>query len=167
MSLPFKVDSSVLIPRPETEVLVEKIIERFQGSERDLVGVDIGTGSGCIAVSLCHYLPNLRMYATDLSLPALRTAQTNARDLGLAERITFFRSELYSGFGFHKISQGTIDFIVSNPPYIPRAEIKALMKDVLREPRQALDGGNDGLEFYRRLIPGAPFYLKTGGILAL
>lgn len=160
MGLPFAVSDSVLIPRPETEVLVEKVIELYK-NRKDPRILDIGTGSGCIAVSLAKNLPHAALTATDVSGKALSVAKENAARLGVSVR--FIHADLFP------VSSGTdlFDCIVSNPPYIPTDEIKTLQPEVQREPRSALDGGPDGLDFYRRIMKGARTRLVASGILIM
>ena len=137
-------DSHPLIPRPETEILVEQLLGRFHNRSDNLNGIDIGTGCGCIAISLAHYLPWSRMFATDISVSALHIAKKNAKNLAVSERIQFVQSELFREFALHKITHNSCDFIVSNPPYVPRTVLSTLMPEVLAEPRIALDGGEGG-----------------------
>ncbi|HOP73644.1 MAG TPA: peptide chain release factor N(5)-glutamine methyltransferase [Bacillota bacterium] len=163
LSWDFEVTPAVLIPRPETELLVEAVVDRFQSFEQP-VGVDVGTGSGVIAVSLAKLLPGSTWTALDISEDALAVAKRNADRLGVADRICFRQSDLLTGM----LAEGVaVDVIVSNPPYIPREDIATLQPEVRKEPMLALDGGVDGMEIYRRLIPQAALCLKPGGMLAL
>lgn len=164
MSLNFHVTCDVLVPRHDTEVLVETILEyakKLEGKQLEIL--DIGTGSGCISVSLSHYINNCKVTAVDISEKALEVARKNAIDNGVNGKMIFLKSNL-----FENIEAETLfDIIVSNPPYIPAAEIKKLQKEVREfEPHLALDGGNDGLEFYRKITIKAPLFQKPGGILA-
>lgn len=164
MSLNFRVDKSVLIPRGDTEILVETVLEEVKCFNRDdLKILDIGTGSGCIAISLAHYLPHSKVVAVDISCNALETARQNANHLGVADRVNFIYSDIYKN-----LPKSVFDIIVSNPPYIPTQDINILQTNVKNhEPLIALDGGEDGLSFYRTIIEGAPEYLADGGFIAL
>ncbi len=157
--LRFKVDKRVLIPRPETELLVEAVIRRTKICEPRIL--DIGSGSGCIAVSLAKSLPKARVTAVDISCQALELARENALINGVSERIDFIQSDLFPS------GESEFDIIVSNPPYICSQEIDKLSAEVRNEPRLALDGGNDGLDFYREIIPRAGGLLNNGGFLFL
>ncbi len=161
MGLEFKVDKRVLIPRPETEILVEAAIQGLKNIEKPNV-LDIGTGSGCIAVSLAKNIPNCKIKAADISPEALELAGQNA-DLNHLphERIEFMQSDLFAG-----LSTQEFDLIISNPPYVPTQELKSLAREISFEPVLALDGGIDGLDFYRRITSQAAGYLKEGGLLA-
>ena len=165
MSLEFTVNSHVLIPRHDTEILVETVIafaDSCRDTGRELHILDIGTGSGCIAVSLAHYIENCRVTATDTSEEALKTARINSEKNGVKEKIAFKKSDL-----FENLKGECFDIIVSNPPYIPAGDIKDLQKEVRDyEPLTALDGGTDGLDFYRAIIGGVPEHLKPGGLIA-
>lgn len=168
MGLDFSVNRSVLIPRPDTEVLVETVIEwlRMYPENSKPVAVDVGTGSGAIAVSLAYYCPHLQMIAIEVSQEAMEVARRNADKNGVGDRINFVEGDLLhplKGLGMHN----NIDVIISNPPYIPSEAIKNLQKEVKLEPVTALDGGEDGLAFYRRLAAEAPLFLIEGGLLAL
>jgi release factor glutamine methyltransferase len=165
MGLKFIVNKEVLIPRPETEVLVETILRigsRVSGLGYRFKILDVGTGSGCIAVSLAKTLPGCKIDATDISAEALKIAEENAALNKV--NINFIQSDLFSAFS-HQPS--AFSFIISNPPYIPTEEINLLQPEIQHEPRIALDGGSDGLDFYRRLITGAPLYLEQGGMLIM
>jgi release factor glutamine methyltransferase len=152
----------VFIPRPETEVLVEKVKEAVEGA---VVVADIGTGCGVIAISLAKDLPQARFFASDISAKALKLAQANAARNGVAERIKFLLGDLLDPF---QGMEGKLDAVVSNPPYIPQGELESLPAEVrLYEPKAALDGGKGGREVQKRLIAEAWPYLKKGGILAL
>ncbi|MDO5344373.1 MAG: peptide chain release factor N(5)-glutamine methyltransferase [Lachnospiraceae bacterium] len=155
MGLSFRVNDQVLIPRQDTEILVEQALQQAKAGMRVL---DLCTGSGCIIISLLKLCPGLLGTASDISPEALQTAGENARRLGV--ETVFIESDL-----FERIS-GSFDLIVSNPPYIPTGVIDSLMAEVrLFEPRTALDGREDGLYFYRRIIAESGPYLKTGGWL--
>ena len=161
MGLTFKVDPGVLIPEQDTENLVEEIMKDLCGGERIL---DLCTGSGCILLSLLYYSNGTTGVGTDLSPDALRTASANADLLGLTERAAWRTGDLFEAVG----DDERFDLIVSNPPYIRSDVIPGLAPEVSsHEPRLALDGGEDGLSFYRKIIPEAVRYLVTGGMLFL
>jgi release factor glutamine methyltransferase len=165
MGLEFKVNASVFIPRPETEILVEHVItltHNLETSVRKPWILDMCTGAGCIAVSLAKFLTPLKIDAFDVSRQALGVAQANAR----AHRVevNFILSDLFNSCA---LKPHSYDIIVSNPPYIPSAEIDNLEAEVKCQPAIALDGGQDGLDFYRRIIAGAPRYLRKNGFLAM
>jgi len=162
-SIPIAVTPSVLIPRPETELLVERVIELCP--PRDPFIVEIGTGSGCVAIALALELPAARIIATDISRRALRIAEANASRHG-AGNITFLHG---AGFGPLKGRgfEGRADVIAANPPYLAEAEWPELAPEVRdHEPRRALVAGPTGLEIVRRIVRGAPRYLKRNGRLA-
>lgn len=160
----FKVTPATLVPRPETELLVESLIKAAQGlkADGDVKVLDIGTGSGAIIVSLLDYLPHAKGVGVDISVDALIVAEENSRRIGVRERAGFVQSDLFSRVPADK----KFDIIVSNPPYIPAADIAGLAKDVQKEPIGALDGGTDGLDFYRRIISEAMDHMADEGILA-
>ncbi len=156
-SLELQVEPGVLIPRPDTEVLVEEALRRMPQRAGTLL--DVGTGSGCIALALLHERDDWRALGLDLSPVALRLARRNAEALGLAERCTFREGRLET------LPEGSWSLIVSNPPYIPRADLAGLMPEVRDfEPVEALDGGDDGLDAYRALA-GQTGRLAAGGWL--
>jgi len=161
----FTVSPHVLIPRWETEVLVDELCKRSHQNWR--IGVEIGTGSGAIAISLALKLPHIQVYATDISASALQIAWLNAKQLGASNRIIFIQGDMLTILSGLEL-EGRVDFIVSNPPYIPTNEIDVLPPDVRDfEPRVALDGGKDGRDYYKKIIKNAPDYLMSGGYLAL
>lgn len=174
MGLEFRVTPDVLIPRPETEILVEAAM-KFSSSvirHPSFVNIlDLGTGSGCIAVSLAKYLSDVKITATDTSQKALEIAKFNACKHNVADKIDFVLSDLFTNYQLPALPAGrpitNYDVIISNPPYIPTALISTLQPEVQYEPRIALDGGPDGLEFYRRLSREAGIYLKKEGFLIL
>ena len=161
MKLMFYVDENVLIPRPDTEILVEEVIKLAKNINAKKI-LDLCTGSGAIAVSLAKYIEGSQITATDISRKALSIAKLNATNNDVEDRITFVSSDL-----FQNISEEKYDIIVSNPPYIKRKVIKTLDEEVKREPIIALDGGNDGLDFYKKIIGNAYQYLKYKGYLCL
>jgi len=162
--LDFLVDRSVLIPRPETELLVEQVIQHNLRA-RPLIIADIGTGSGCIAVALARALPTAVLYATDRSPAALRIAEQNATRHGVKDRVRFVVGDLLEPLRAHRL-EGKVAAVVSNPPYIPDRELFELQPEVrIFEPRLALAGGGDGLEFHRRLLSDAAEFLTPGGLL--
>jgi release factor glutamine methyltransferase len=168
-SIDIKVDPRVLIPRPESELLVEQalsVLSQKPPGGRPVV-LEIGTGSGAIAVSLAKERIDLFLIATDISIDALAVAKENARVAGVADRIVFVNGDLFSSVGLYK-GNPPFDLVLSNPPYIPRRVIEGLGKEVKdHEPRAALDGGEDGLMFYRKILPRVSDYLLSGGWLLL
>lgn len=163
MSLPFYIDENVLIPRNDTEILVEKTIEIARKNSCTL-GLEIGVGSGCVSTSMAKYCERLNMVGADISKKALEIAVRNARANNVEGKIAFCQSDLFDGLP--EQINGKLDFIISNPPYIRSAVIETLdsgVKDF--EPREALDGGADGLDFYRKIAGGAGQYLIAGGYL--
>ncbi len=161
MGLPFKVDPAVLIPNQDTETLVETALESLQEGDRVL---DLCTGSGCILLSLLHYKKSCSGTGTDLSHEALRVARANGEGLGLSSRAIWKQGDLFLALE----EEEAFDLIVSNPPYIRSDVIESLEPEVKNgEPRMALDGGEDGLYFYREIIARAPAFLKEGGRLMM
>lgn len=163
MGLEFKLNCQVLIPRQETEILVEAVL-RIAGGYRRCKILDIGTGSGNIAVSLAKFLPQAQITATDISRGALDIAQENAKRQAVAGKIKFIQSDLFASL---PISDKRYALCVSNPPYIPTGQIRELAPEIKYEPVIALDGGIDGLDFYRRIAAQAPKYLEPEGFLIL
>jgi release factor glutamine methyltransferase len=160
----FKVSPGVLIPRPETELLVEKVIELTAG-QRETV-VDIGTGSGNIAVSLARELPGIRLLATDISPKALKIARLNA-SLHKVSGIAFLNGSLFSPLKKRGLEK-QCDFLVSNPPYVSEGQWETLQDDIrLHEPKSALVSGKTGMEIIEGLVSGAPEFLKPGGHLCM
>jgi release factor glutamine methyltransferase len=168
-SRPFKVEPGVFIPRPETERLVEVTIGRLAPPDRRLlapVAVEVGCGAGVIAVTLAIEIPQLEVYATDADAQAVTLANHNAHRHGVAARVHGLVGNRMDPVP-HRL-EGKIDLLVSNPPYIRRAEIDTLPVEVARhDPRSALDGGEDGLDFYRALAAGGVRWLRPGGWLTL
>ncbi len=162
MGLDFYVKEGVLIPRPDTETLVEEIIELCGDKKVDIL--DIGTGSGAITVSLAKYINNSNLMSFDISDIPLEVGKINAIKNEVEERVEFLKSDLFSAI---KNSDNKFDVIVSNPPYIPKKDIVDLHTQVKDyEPYNALEGGEDGLNFYREITKQSVKYLKQGGILA-
>ena len=161
MKLNFFVDENVLIPRQDTEILVEQVINLSKKVRGQRI-LDLCTGSGAIAVSLAKYIQKSNITAVDISKKAIEIAELNAKNNEVEDQITFITSNL-----FEKVLKEKYDIVVSNPPYIKKDIIKNLDKEVQKEPLIALDGGNDGLDFYRKIIDKAYEYLKYGGYLCL
>jgi release factor glutamine methyltransferase len=162
----FEVTPDVLIPRPETEHLIEVAVARIGESRRNnsFRIADIGTGSGCIAVALAKEFPSANIFATDISAAALKIAQRNATRNNLSDRIKFTECDLLEGIPQHP----QLNLIVSNPPYVARKDAATLPIDVREhEPELALFGGEDGMEIYPRLIAQAKTHLAEGGLLVL
>jgi release factor glutamine methyltransferase len=167
LGLRMRVTPDVLIPRPETEGLVKKamIWIRRLGSKSL---VDVGTGTGCIAITLARFFPHLRVYATDICPKALKVARENGRKNEVLAQVRWVAGDLFRpdpSSGLRSITP--VDAIVSNPPYVPREVLPKLQPEVLREPRVALDGGNRGVEVLGRLIGDAPRKLRKGGFMLL
>ena len=179
--LEFEVNPDVLIPRPETEHLIEVALDRLavrelrSGRDPKLTGeglniIDIGTGSGCITIALAKELPNAKIYATDISPAALAVAQRNATSRGYSDRINFLESNLLDSFAplATRHSPLLFDLVISNPPYIGRKETSTLPIEVRdHEPASALYGGEEGYELYAQLILQSALHLKPGGLLVL
>lgn len=160
-SLPFKVASGVLIPRPDTETIIESALKLFT-KDTALNILDMGTGSGCILLSLLHEFPQAKGLGLDISSQALEIAGKNAADLGLANRASFLLSR------WAETLSGMYDLIVSNPPYIEPSTILTLEPEVsIYEPKLALDGGTDGLEAYRQIAPCIKRHITPGGTIIL
>jgi release factor glutamine methyltransferase len=159
-SLALAVDKRVLVPRPETELLVQVALERIAAGARARV-VDVGTGSGAIALAIARDRSDAEVTATDVSEGALAVARANAERLGLA--VTFRQSDLLTDLG----TEAPFDLMVANLPYVSTSDIETLAPEVRSEPRLALDGGKDGLDVIRRLVRAAPALLGAGGSLLL
>lgn len=170
MGLEFKVNQDVLIPRQDTEILVETALELIkdktgQGKPSGILNIlDIGTGSGCIAVSLAKFCPQAVITAVDISPKALDVAKENSLLNNVGRNIDFVRADLFDS---DRITRAGYDLIISNPPYVGLDEIGALAPEVRCQPEISLYAGEDGLDIYRRLIPQAADYLKPGGFLCL
>lgn len=163
MGLTFHVTPDVLVPQPDTEILVQAAKERLEKVEGPVKFADIGTGSGAICLSLLAELPEAVASTVDISPAARAVAEENARELGVADRIAFYTGDLLA-----PLAGETFDAILSNPPYIPDGDIPGLAPEVKsQEPMLALAGGRDGLDFYRRLAKDAPNLIKNGGFLAV
>ena len=162
MSLPFSVTPQTLIPRPETEILVESAIQQIRLFSKSGVKVcDIGTGCGNIAIAIKSNCPDISITAVDISPTAIAVAQKNAAQLGFATQIDFKIGNL-----FESVPGEKFDLIVSNPPYVVHHQIKELEPEIIQfEPHSALDGGKDGLEFYRRIIAESQNHLNDSGFL--
>ena len=159
--LDFEVTPDVLVPRPETELIVEEALA-FARAQTCRTVIDVGTGSGCIAISVARELPDVRVVAVDTSAAALAVARRNAERLGVADRITFEHSDLFEQVAV------TAELIVSNPPYMAKADEPALQPEVVQfEPHAALFGGNDGLSVVRRLLADAHAHLAPDGRLIM
>jgi len=162
-SLPFRVTPAVLIPRGETELVVEACLDLNRQSDPRIV--DIGTGSGCIAVSVAREVPGAEVYATDCSPAALEVARDNAAAHGVAARIRFAQGDLYDPLAGLDLDR-RFDFILCNPPYVAASDVPALQQEVRdHEPLVALSPGDDPLAMCRRLVEGAPRFLRRGGFL--
>lgn len=161
MGLTFKVNEDVLIPRPDTETWLEKVIQ-YHRNEQGLTVADLGTGSGAILLSFLYYCKEDTGVGVDISEKALALAEENGKNLKMDDRVTWCRGDYLTA-----LEEGELfDGILTNPPYIPTGDIRGLAEEVRHEPMNALDGGADGLTFYRKLAEGAAEHLKDGGFLA-
>lgn len=161
MGLTFKVNEDVLIPRPDTETWLEKVIQ-YHRNEQGLHVADLGTGSGAILLSFLYYCREDTGVGVDISDKALALAEENGKNLKMDDRVTWRRGDYLTA-----LEEGELfDGILTNPPYIPTGDIRGLAEEVRHEPMNALDGGTDGLTFYRKLAEGAAEHLKDGGFLA-
>lgn len=170
MGLDFKVDENVLIPRPETEHLVEAVSKYVSERSTDGQGcviLDMCTGSGAVGISLAVALVSVDVVAVDVSPGALRVARSNAEAHGVADRVHFLRSDMFEKLAVDKLGAG-FDVVVSNPPYLSEADLETLQSDIaVSEPMVALYGGVDGMRFHRILVDRSSDYLKPGGVLVL
>jgi release factor glutamine methyltransferase len=157
--LPFEVTKDVLIPRPETELIVEAALELLADPDEAISVADVCTGSGCLAIAIAHERPSADLVATDISEAALAVARRNARRHDVARRIRFLRADLLGGVA------GSFDLVVANPPYVRSGDRAGLQPEVLEEPEVALYGGVDGLDAIVRLIADAPPRIRDGGHL--
>lgn len=163
MGLNFKIRQGVLIPRPDTEVLAERVIEEIKNQKYHKV-CDVCCGSGCIGISLAEYTCLDKVTCLDISNSAIETAKENIHSLHLNDRVSVFESDLLK-YSIQKNER--YDVIVSNPPYIKTSDMESLMEDVRNyEPHEALDGGDDGLDFYRKITAQSTSVLTQGGLLA-
>ena len=167
MGLELAVNPSVLIPRPETEQLVDAALKFFKGGDV----LDLGTGSGNIAIALAKFVPLSKIVSVDISAQALEVAKTNARNHGVENKIKFIQADISLTSLFLEAGEcfynNAFDLIISNPPYIPTFQISNLPRDVQKEPVLALDGGVDGLSLYRNIIKNTPSLLRVGGCLMM
>jgi release factor glutamine methyltransferase len=169
-SLNFTVNPSVLVPRPDTEILVEAALEHlktlnmYNGAKDKIHVLDLCTGCGAIAVSIKHEMPEIEVWAADISAQALETAKKNADRLTGGGSVKFFQGDLYNAL---PVTDHLFSLIVSNPPYIPTDEIQILSAEVQNEPFLALDGGKSGLEIIERIIEKSPDFIQHGGFLLL
>lgn len=161
MGMDFVVSPAVLIPRPDTEILVEAALARLANTAMPAIA-DLGTGSGAIIVSILAKLSTAIGMAIDISAEALKVAAENARKHGVTDRLTLLQGNM-----LQPLAGKRFDALLSNPPYIPDDDIGSLSPEVLKEPRQALAGGADGLDFYRRIIAQGADYLNPGGFIAV
>jgi release factor glutamine methyltransferase len=159
--LEFIVNPGVLVPRPDSETLLEAALEHIMPEQEGFSVLDLCTGSGALAVSLKKERPLLSVFASDISPEALETAALNAARLLGEAAVNLFHSDLFENIN------GRFNIIISNPPYVPSGELSSLAPEARREPRLALDGGGDGLELIRKIIGRAPAYLFPGGVLLL
>lgn len=160
MKLDFYVDENVLIPQPDTEILVQEVIKHYQ--EKECKILDLCTGSGAIGVSLAKYIEKAKVVVSDISMKALQIAKLNAERNLVRKKMEFIESDM-----FEKIADTDFDVIVSNPPYIKTDVIEGLSLQVQNEPHLALDGGKDGLDFYKNIISNAYKHLKNDGKIFL
>lgn len=167
MGISFYIEEGVLIPRPDTEILVQYVLDYIDEKykERDIKIVELGTGSGCISLSIAYYKKNVFVYSVDIDKKANAVAEENSKRLKLPGRVKILEGDLFQGIKNMGL-KNSVDIIVSNPPYIPEDEIFGLQDEIKKyEPLWALDGGEDGLDYYRRIIPQSKEYLKNRGIL--
>jgi release factor glutamine methyltransferase len=169
MGMDFLVEKGALIPRPETEILVEEVIRRLKNYKysNNLKVVDLGTGTGIIAISIAKFVKNIIIYATDISKKSLQIALKNAQRHYCKDKIMFLQGNLFEPF-MGRIEKKSLDGIISNPPYINSYDFKLLPPEIKNnEPEIALYGGIDGLDYYRKIIRKSPQYLKKNGFIAL
>ncbi|HEV09468.1 MAG TPA: peptide chain release factor N(5)-glutamine methyltransferase [Sulfurihydrogenibium azorense] len=162
--LEFYVDRGVLIPRPETEILVEKVLESLKTKENP-IGLEVGVGSGCISISLLHNKKDLKMVALDISEKALQITKINAEKFNVLDRITLKNFDIMKD-DLESLGIEYVDFVVSNPPYIPEKDYENLQEEVKHEPKEALIAGKVGTEFYEKIVERLKSLLKEDGFFA-
>jgi release factor glutamine methyltransferase len=174
MGLELAVDPSVLVPRPETEQLVDAAIKHIKGDTiKCPLILDLGTGSGCISIALAKFVPQAKIVSIDISVNALEVARANAKRHGVEECIQFIQDDFLTSLPTGRspwasaCNSKVFDLIISNPPYIPSSQMKDLPRDVQHEPALALDGGEDGLKFSRIIIKYTPSLLRNGACLMM
>ncbi len=169
MGMDFLVEKGVLIPRPETEILVEEAIKKLKNYKypNNLKAADLGTGTGIIAISIAKFIDDIIIYATDVSKKSLQLALKNAKKHNCKDKIIFLQGDLFEPF-IGRIEKNSLDGIISNPPYINSYNFKLLPPEIKdNEPKIALSGGINGLDYYRKIIKKSPYYLKKSGFIAL
>ena len=169
MGMDFLVEKGVLIPRPETEILVEEVIKKLKNYKcsNNLEVADLGTGTGIIAICIAKFIEDIIIYATDISKTSLKTALKNAQKHACKDKIIFLLGDLFEPF-MGKIEKNSLDGIISNPPYIDSYDFRLLPPEIKdNEPKIALSGGIDGLDYYRKIIRKSSQYLKKSGFIAL
>ena len=163
-ALGFRVDASVLVPRPDTETLLEVALERTEPLNLFGRALDLCTGSGCVAIAFAHHRPAWEVTASDISADAVDVARKNALRLGVIPAVRVRQGDLFEVVQEHE----RFDLITANPPYVPTREWEALERGIREfEPRLALDGGDDGLDYLRRIVQTAPVHVEPGGVLAV
>jgi len=169
MGMDFLIEKGVLIPRSETEILVEEVIKKLKNYKYsdNLEVADLGTGTGVIAISIAKFIDNITIYATDISKKSLQIALKNAQKHDCEDKIIFLHGDLFEPF-IGRIEKNSLDEIISNPPYIDSYDFRLLPPEIKdNEPKIALSGGIDGLDYYRKIIRKSPKYLKKNGFIAL
>ena len=168
MGLDIEVTPATLIPRPETEQIVEEVVKRVKQKNSPLSILDLCTGSGCLAVAIAVLLPCVKMIATDISKEALAIARKNAEAHKVDKRVTFLSGDLFNAIEDRDDFKTNFDLILANPPYIRSSDLTGLQSEVIGyEPKGALDGGIDGLDYVRIIVEEAPDYLTSGGVLIM
>ena len=166
MGLSFNVNEAVLIPRQDTETLVETALSFAKNKKGSISILDMCCGSGAIAISMAYFLPKSKLTACDISEAALNVARSNAKKNGVEKKINFIESDLYMPVQKKKPMKDKFDMILCNPPYIPSHVIPTLQREIKdHEPVAALDGGEDGLDFYRKMVTDSAVHLKKGGYI--
>lgn len=163
--LDFYIEEGVLIPRPETEILVEKVIEKLRHVKRELIGLEVGVGSGCISVSLLKNIKNLKIIGIDISEKALEITEKNAKIHGVLDRLKLFKFDIMNE-KVNYLNLPKLDFVASNPPYIKEEDYQKLQKEVKKEPKEALISGKEGTEFYEKIVNSLKDFIKEDGFFA-
>ncbi len=162
--LEFYIEEGVLIPRPETEILVEVVLENIK-DRKNPVGIEVGVGSGCISVSLLYHKKDLKIVGLDISEKALEVSKINGEKFSVSDRLTLFKFDILND-DVKSLNISPVDFVVSNPPYISQEEYNNLQEEVKKEPKEALISGKVGTEFYEKIVERFKDYLKEDGFFA-